>query len=70
LPGAFEFVDLESIAFLCIDTGVYGYPPELAASLAVRAAREALSRLPNIREVVFCCFSDTDERGRYGKLTA
>jgi O-acetyl-ADP-ribose deacetylase (regulator of RNase III) len=60
---------LESIAFPCISTGVYGYPPELAAPLAVRTVRETLTRLPHIREVVFCCFSE-DERARYEKLAA
>jgi O-acetyl-ADP-ribose deacetylase (regulator of RNase III) len=60
---------LESIAFPCISTGVYGYPPELAAPLAVRTVRETLARLPHIREVVFCCFSE-DERARYEKLAA
>jgi O-acetyl-ADP-ribose deacetylase (regulator of RNase III) len=60
---------LESIAFPCISTGVYGYPPEQAAPLAIRTVRQTLARLPNIREVVFCCFSE-DERARYEKLIA
>jgi O-acetyl-ADP-ribose deacetylase len=51
---------LASIAFPSISTGVYGYPKELAAPVAVTAVREAISRLPNIREVIFCCFSQDD----------
>jgi O-acetyl-ADP-ribose deacetylase (regulator of RNase III) len=60
---------VESIAFPCISTGVYGYPPEQAAPLAVRTVRETLARLPSLREVVFCCFSE-EERARYEKLIA
>jgi O-acetyl-ADP-ribose deacetylase (regulator of RNase III) len=49
-----------SIAFPSISTGVYGYPIELAAPVAVGAVREALLELPSIREVIFCCFSKGD----------
>jgi len=48
---------LASVAFPSISTGVYGYPVELATPVAVTAVRETLSRLPIIREVIFCCFS-------------
>ena len=49
-----------SLAFPCISTGVYGYPIEPAASVAVSTVRSTLSSLPTIREVVFCCFSAGD----------
>lgn len=49
-----------SLAFAAISTGVYGYPVAPAAELAVRTVRETLLQLPGIREVVFCCFSETD----------
>ena len=46
-----------SIAFPCISTGIYGFPPELAAPIAVRAAREHGASLNTI---TFCCFSSAD----------
>jgi O-acetyl-ADP-ribose deacetylase (regulator of RNase III) len=51
---------LMSIAFPSISTGVYGYPVELAAPIAVDTVQAALARPSPLREVVFCCFSDND----------
>ena len=48
---------LATVAFPAISTGIYGYPPEQAAPVAVRAAAEVLAREPGLREVTFCCFS-------------
>jgi O-acetyl-ADP-ribose deacetylase (regulator of RNase III) len=49
--------DLASIAFPAISTGLYGYPPELAAEVAVGTVREALADGAQFERVVFCCFS-------------
>lgn len=49
-----------SIAFPCISTGVYGYPVDLAAEIAVRTVRETLSAMKLLIEVTFCCFSSSD----------
>ena len=53
-----------SIAFPCISTGVYGYPVEDAARIAVDTVRSFLSGRDSARperEVVFCCFSERDK---------
>jgi O-acetyl-ADP-ribose deacetylase (regulator of RNase III) len=47
---------LTSIAFPAISTGVYGYPVELAAQVAIRSAAEALGRAASAREVKFVLF--------------
>jgi len=46
-----------TVAFPAISTGVYGYPPEEAAKIAVRTVAETLGELVKIRCVTFCCFS-------------
>ena len=54
----------KSIAFLCVSTGVYGYPIEEAAKIAVREVGEFLAaknaKDAEEMEVVFCCFSERD----------
>lgn len=49
-----------TLAFPGISTGVYGYPVELAAKVAVTTVRSSLQEFPAIQEVVFCCFSTSD----------
>lgn len=55
-----EEADVKSIAFPGISTGVYGYPPDQAAEIAVGTVSETLKDCPGIESVVFCCFSDRD----------
>lgn len=52
--------DLGSIAFPAISTGIFGYPIEAAASLAIATVKESLTDQTSIREVCFCCFSPAD----------
>lgn len=49
-----------TLAFPSISTGVYGYPIELAAKIAIITVRKAWSECPSLREVTFCCFSSND----------
>ena len=48
-----------TIAFPCISTGVYGYPLEDAAKIAIREVNAFLDAHPEM-EVTFCCFSKRD----------
>ena len=47
---------LGSVAFPAVSTGVYGFPADRAARIAVATVRGVTDKLPAIREVTFCCF--------------
>jgi O-acetyl-ADP-ribose deacetylase (regulator of RNase III) len=51
---------LTSIAFPCISTGIYGYPPEEACQVAIRAVRQDLEEHDKLAKVVFCTFLASD----------
>jgi O-acetyl-ADP-ribose deacetylase (regulator of RNase III) len=51
----------KSIAFPSISTGVYGYPIERAARIALNNVREFVTTHPGFQEVRFVVFSERDE---------
>ncbi|MFT4550882.1 MAG: O-acetyl-ADP-ribose deacetylase (regulator of RNase III) [Verrucomicrobiales bacterium] len=48
--------EIKSIAFPCVSTGIFNYPANEAAAIAVEAARKFENQL----EITFCCFSARD----------
>ncbi|HEY3917994.1 MAG TPA: O-acetyl-ADP-ribose deacetylase [Stellaceae bacterium] len=47
---------LRSLAFPAISTGIYGFPRERAAQIAVAETRRAVGAAPQLERVVFACF--------------
>lgn len=47
---------IRSLAFPAISTGVYRFPPDRAAAIAVTTVAGFLENEPAIERVVFCCF--------------
>jgi O-acetyl-ADP-ribose deacetylase len=53
---------ISSVAFSAISTGVYGFPAERAATIAVRTVIAALPATPSVSSVTFCCFSEASAK--------
>jgi O-acetyl-ADP-ribose deacetylase (regulator of RNase III) len=53
-------LELRTVAFPAISTGIFGYPVTEAAPVALRAVAEALVDLPELELVRFCLFSESD----------
>lgn len=51
---------LQSIAFPSISTGVYAFPPERAAPIAIATVKEFPLERSSLVSVTFCCFSRAD----------
>jgi O-acetyl-ADP-ribose deacetylase (regulator of RNase III) len=52
---------LKSIAFPAVSTGVYGYPPDAAATVAVATIRQFLVSSPLPERVMLVAFNDAGE---------
>lgn len=55
-----ENAGAQTIAFPAISTGIYGYPREDAAQIAIRIVNEWSAEHAAPESIVFCCFSDDD----------
>jgi O-acetyl-ADP-ribose deacetylase (regulator of RNase III) len=61
--------NLTSIAFPAISTGVYRFPADRAAGIAVRTVVEVLPSAPSLTRVIFCCYSSDSARLHEDTLT-
>ena len=59
---------VRSIAFPAISTGIFGFPAERAAAIAVREARAGLARHAAIETVMLVAFGDRDQAILTGAL--
>ena len=57
----------ETVAFPCISTGVYHFPKEQAAQIAITAIKQISPSLKTVKEETFVCFSEGDKK-IYDKL--
>jgi O-acetyl-ADP-ribose deacetylase len=53
---------LTSVAFPAISTGIFRFPADRAADIAVRTTIEGLPAAPSVARVVFCCFAEPGAR--------
>ena len=51
---------IKTVAFPCISTGVYRFPKEQAAQIAVQTVRETIQDMPELEKIIFVCFQDED----------
>lgn len=56
-----EKAELESIAFCCISTGVFHFPNDIAAQVALATVRDCLEHAHSIKHVIFNVFNDIDK---------
>ncbi len=64
-----ENTKLKTIAFPNISTGVYNFPKNRAARIAVATVREFLKQSRQIKEVIFVCF-DRENYDIYDRILA
>ena len=60
---------LASVAFPAISTGIYRFPADRAADIAVKTTAEMLASAPAPSRVIFCCFSEDSARLHEAAMT-
>ncbi len=58
---------IQAVAFPCVSTGVYKFPKERAAQIAIQACDQFQKCYPDAPEITFCCFEKEDFE-RYQRL--
>jgi O-acetyl-ADP-ribose deacetylase (regulator of RNase III) len=64
-----EQYGLVSVAFPAISTGIYRFPADRAADIAVKTTADMLASVPALSRVIFCCFSDESARLHEAAMT-
>ena len=62
--------DLATVAFPAISTGLFGFPADLAAQIAVDTVRLTLTAEPAFERVTLCCFSNESAEFHHAALEA
>ncbi|MFX1308981.1 MAG: macro domain-containing protein [Promethearchaeota archaeon] len=52
--------NLKTIAFPAISTGIFGYPIDKCARIMIASTKEYLQENTQIKQVIFCLYSDSD----------
>jgi O-acetyl-ADP-ribose deacetylase len=60
---------LAAVAFPATPTGIYRFPADRAADIAVKTTADMLASAPALSRVVFCCFSEDSARLHEAAMT-
>ena len=60
---------ISSVAFPAISTGVYRFPPDRAAGIAVATVCAFLTEEMVLEEVIFCCFGESSADAHWAALS-
>jgi len=60
---------LKTIAFPAISTGIYGFPADRAAVIAVKTVRDSLTKSDLPDKVIFCCFGKASVDAHQAAMT-
>ena len=52
--------NINTIAFPCISTGIYGFPKQTAAEIAISTCKSYLEDTGPEIDIIFCCFGEED----------